>query len=94
MEVLIQLLLAGAIQSSIVYRDPSHWRKILGLRLSEADKKHNKMVSSGKEKGRINAKHLSVKLANELFGLNLILKNNNESDSILLGWSYIQEGKK
>jgi len=75
--VLTKLLANGAIPENVRYRDPSRWRKTLGLRLSDEDKKHNKMVSQGKAKGKINAKHLSVKMANSLFKLDLILKENN-----------------
>lgn len=75
------------------YRDPSHWRKVLGLRLSPEQKKHNRAVSQKKEKGRIGLKHLSIEMTNKLFGLDLILKDNNESDSILLSWSFIQDSK-
>jgi len=77
----------------VKYVDPSHWRKIVGLKLTDEDKKHNKMVSKGLVKGRITPKHLSVRIANSLFALELILKNNDVADSILLGHSYLVEGK-
>ena len=71
--------LGGAIQEKVIYRDPSHWRKIVNLRLTDEDKKHNKMVSKGLIKGRLTAKHLSVRKVNELYNLELILKDNNRS---------------
>lgn len=82
----------GAIDS-VHYRDPSAWRKILNLRLSPEQKANNKMVSQGKIRGRITPKHLSVLRANELFNLELLLKDNDKSDALLLAWSFIVEGK-
>lgn len=63
------------------------------MRLTDEDKKHNKMVSKGLVKGRLTAKHLSVRMANKIFDLELILKDNDIADSILLGHSYLIEGE-
>ena len=67
-----------------VYRDPSAWRNVLEMRLTNEDKLNNKLVKQGKKRGKVGKKHLSVRLANELFGLKLILKNNDISDALLL----------
>ena len=78
----------------VVYMDPSEWRKIVDMRLSVADKVNNKAVSAGKKRGRIKQKHLSVRMVNELYGLDLILKDNDQADAILLGLAYVTRSQK
>lgn len=73
----------------IKYTDVSEWRRITKLKLTKEDKENNKKVSQGKKRGRINKKHLSTRLVNQIFNLNKILKDNNECDAILLGASYV-----
>lgn len=70
------------------YMDSSAWRSIVGLRLSKDDKKNNKEVRAGKKRGKIGQKHLAVRMANELYGKSLILKDNDEADAILLGRAF------
>ncbi|MDE2425744.1 MAG: hypothetical protein KGO96_07540 [Elusimicrobia bacterium] len=96
-EVLIKLKIDFYLVSS------SDWRKTLELRLSKDDKKNNKKVNEAKRsnkskkelglKGKITWKHLSVRMVNELFGLNLRQKENDQSDAILLGLAYIKGAK-
>jgi hypothetical protein len=73
---------------SIKYMDSSDWRKTVGLKLNPDQKKNNKEVSAGKKRGKINKKHLSVLMTNEKFGLQLKLKDNDQSDACLLGLAY------
>ena len=70
------------------YLDPSEWRSLLNMRLTNADKKNNRQVSQGKKRGRITRKHLSVRLANEMFGLNLKIKDNDIADALCLGKAF------
>jgi hypothetical protein len=73
-----------------LYLDPSEWRAKLGLRLSKEQKKHNREVSSGKSKKRINKKHLSIDYANSRYNLKLKVKNNNEADALNLVTAYLE----
>lgn len=76
-------------RDKVTYLDPSEWRKILSLRLSAEDKKHNAMVKKKLAKGKITHKHLSVRMSNELFDLELKLKDNDIADAVLLGYAYL-----
>ncbi len=70
------------------YMDTSEWRKIVGLWMSKDDKKNNREVSTGKKRGKITKKHLSVRMVNEKFNKSLKLKDNDEADAILLGLAF------
>ena len=74
----------------MVYMDTSEWRKIVGLWMSKEDKKNNRDVSAGKKRGRINKKHLAVRMVNEKYGKKLKLKDNDEADAILMGEAFIR----
>lgn len=76
---------------SPVYLATSEWRKIMDLRLTNEQKKHNKDIKSGIEKKKVTVKHLSVQKANELFGLSLKMKDNDKADAILLGTAYLKK---
>ncbi len=84
---LIERLLSENIP--FVYLDPSQWRKLINLRMTKDDKKNNKQVKSKLKRGKITKKHLSVRWANERFGLKLKLKDNDISDAIGIGLAYI-----
>lgn len=75
-----------------VYMDPSEWRKILNIRLSNEDKKNNKLVTQGKKRGRVNRKHLSIKWIFDNYDIKLPIKRNNESDAICLGAAFYLRG--
>jgi len=75
----------------INYMDVSEWRKIVNLRLNKEDKINNKLVKKGEKRGKINKKHLSVRMVNLLFKLNKRLLDHNECDSILLGKAYVDK---
>lgn len=80
----------GSLRSrreQIKYLDPSEWRSVLSIRLSKDDKKNNSNVSRGLKRGRIGKKHLSVRYANQKFGMALKLKDNDTADAICLGWA-------
>jgi Holliday junction resolvasome RuvABC endonuclease subunit len=82
------------IKCEVVYISSSEWRKTLNLRLSEEDKKRNKDVKAGKiKRGKINKKHLSVRLANAEFNLELRMKDNDIADAINEGYSYFLGAK-
>lgn len=72
----------------MVYLDSSEWRRLVGMRLSSEQKKNNRDVSAGKKRGRIGKKHLAVNMANEKYGLKLLVKDNDQADAILLGLAY------
>lgn len=72
----------------VVYMDPSEWRKIIKLRMTDEDKSHNKDVAKGKIKGKITKKHLSVRYVNDIMDLKLKLKDNDIADAIALGLAY------
>lgn len=83
----------------VIYISTSIWRKAVGVVMSKEDKKNNFKISKAKRegksksdlgvKGKVTAKHLSVRHVNEKYGLNLKLKNNNEADAIALGEAYL-----
>jgi Holliday junction resolvasome RuvABC endonuclease subunit len=85
----------GNERISVKYISTSEWRKQLNLHLSKDQKKNNSKVSKAKRegkskkvlglKGRVTPKHLSVAWANEKFGLNLRVKDNDIADALALG---------
>jgi hypothetical protein len=77
-----------SIAYKVNYMDPSEWRSILAMRLTNEDKKNNKSVKQGLKRGKITKKHLSVRLINEMFDLKLKLKDNDIADSIALGAAF------
>lgn len=77
-------------QYKFQYIDPSEWRKILNIRLSNEDKNNNKLVSKGIKKGRIGKKHISVRWVNYNFNKKFKLKDNNICDAIALGTAFLK----
>lgn len=87
----------------VTFIDSSEWRKVVGIKLSKDQVKNNRLVNEAKKKGitkkaagvkgKIGKKHLAVDLANELFGLHLKLKNNDECEAQLLGWAFLKGAK-
>ena len=71
----------------IRYVRTGEWRKTLNLVLSKKDKEHNKLVRKKEARGLITKKHLSVRKANELFDLNLKMKDNDIADALLIGYA-------
>lgn len=72
--------------------DSSEWRKIVNLKLTKEDKDRNKALKKCKGRGKINKKHLAVRIANELFKSNLKevlkMKDNDIADAILIGLAF------
>lgn len=87
-------ILEGAILKAnlpFIYLDPSEWRSILELKMSKDDKTHNKNIKKLGKRGKLTKKHLSVRMANDMFPhLNLKIKDNDQSDAILLGVAYLK----
>ena len=71
------------------YMDSSEWRGIVEMRMSKEDKKNNRDVKAGKKRGRINKKHLAVRMVEDKFGLKLKMAENDRADAILLGLAYV-----
>lgn len=88
----------------MTYMDTSEWRKAVGMWMSKEDKKANATLSKAKKaaeaagtkvnkkalgiKGAVNKKHLAVRMANELYSLTLIQKDNDTADAILMGRAF------
>lgn len=73
------------------------WRRICGCRMNDEEKKQNAEVRKQKKKGIkvckdkegkrigiIGKKHVNVRRANEVYGLELILKDEDRADALLL----------
>ncbi len=86
------------------YFRTEEWRRICGCVMNKEEKKQNVEVrkqrkkkikvakdSEGKRIGLIGKKHVNVRRANELFNLNLILKDEDRADAVLLGYAYFLE---
>jgi hypothetical protein len=79
------------------YMDTSEWRSLVGLWMTKEDTKRNREVKAGKTKdpetgkrrGKLNKKHLAVRMTNELYGKKLKLKDNDEADAILMGRAFL-----
>jgi hypothetical protein len=94
----------------MLYMDTSEWRSIVGLWATKEDKKANAKLSKAKKaaadagqkldkkvlgiKGKVNKKHLAVRMVNEKYGKNLKQKDNDEADAILMGQAYVTRSAK
>lgn len=86
----------------IVYLMTGEWRSAVNARMTKEESKKNAKARKIKEKtgaklakdengkviGRVTKKHVNVRRANDLFGLNLKIKDNDKADAILLGKAY------
>jgi len=82
----------------VVYLDTSKWRQTMSLYMSKEDKKKNadlrKAKKAGKKaRGKITKKHLSVRMVNKLYNLNMKMKDNDVCDAILVGLAYFRSQK-
>lgn len=91
-------------QAGIFYLDSMEWRCNLQLQLTKDQKKANAKLSKAKRtaaetgakldkkslgiKGKVTWKHLAVAKANEVYGRNLKMKQNDEADAICLGLAF------
>jgi hypothetical protein len=98
--------LATSFKGEVYYINSSEWRKVVGMVMTNEDKKANRKLNvekniaekAGKKldkeklgiKGKITKKHLSVRLVNAMYGLDFRIKNNDTADAICLGTSYIK----
>ena len=89
---MLDLFSAANLLTRVAYLDTTEWRRLVQLRLSEKDKENNKLAKK-KKKGhtKITTKHLSVRLANETFGLKLLKKQNDEADAICLALAFFNK---
>ena len=89
---LLQKFDEAGLAQKVIYMNSGTWRKKVGLVMSKEDKKHNKARRASKKVvgGIITKKHLAVRLANEVFGLSLIQKDDDLSDSLLLALAYFK----
>lgn len=84
--LLIQTLVSTDKIDNLYYVDTSRWRSELNVRLSKDQRKHNKAVKEKTAKGKITPKHLAVMWANNMFNLNLKIKDNDIADAIALAY--------
>ncbi len=90
----------------VVYVNTSDWRRKMDAWLTPEDKRQNARLSRNKRKardagtkldkkalgirGRVTVKHVAVRRANELFGLDLIAKDDDVADALLIGSAYLR----
>lgn len=83
------------------------WRRIVGCRMNDQEKKQNAEVrkqrkkgikvckdKDGKRIGLIGKKHVNVRRANEVYDLELILKDEDRADALLLAHALFLEKYK
>lgn len=68
--------------TKVKYVDTSAWRSLLKIHLSKEDKVNNKLVKQKKKRGKVTAKHLSVRWANKTFDLQLKQKDNDIAEAL------------
>lgn len=83
MITLMQIDVLG-YRSKTVYIPSSLWRSKLKIRMTKEDRAHNKLVKAKKAKKKLTFKHMSVRWANETFGLQLLMKDNDIADAIAI----------
>lgn len=85
-----------------IYLQTGEWRKEVTSYMSPEEKKRNKEIKEYKKKnnvklardknnkviGQVTKKHVSVRRANELFGLSLKVGENDTADALLLAYAY------
>lgn len=81
---IVNMLMTWGWIDKLRYIDTSAWRSVLSVRLNQDQRGHNKQVKQKLIRGKITTKHLAVMKVNEVFGLKLKLKDNNEADAICL----------
>lgn len=80
------------------------WRVLTGCVMTNEEKKRNKKVRTshnigikvvkdekGKRIGKITKKHVNIRRANEIWGLDLTKKNEDEADALLLVSAYLKK---
>ncbi len=100
--LLINKLVDAGHYSKLLYIDSSHWRKICVIKLTNEQKKQNRLAKQasnsgkilkidGKRKGKVTKKHLAVNWVNEKYNLEFRLKDNDIAEAICLGSSFFIE---
>ena len=82
------------------------WRRIVGCRMNDAEKKQNAEVrkqrskgikvckdKDGKRIGKVGKKHVNVRRANEIYNLDLRLKDEDRADALLLAHALFLENQ-
>lgn len=83
------------------------WRRICGCVMNDSEKKQNAEVRKQKKKGKtvckneegkriglIGKKHVNVRRANEVYNLELILKDEDRADALLLAYAHFLNKQK
>ncbi|MDE2103616.1 MAG: hypothetical protein KGL39_40635 [Patescibacteria group bacterium] len=89
---------------NVVYVSSSVWRQCLGLKLTSAQRRDNARLSRAKAeasasgtrlnkkalglRGKVTKKHLALAYANQRYGLQLRVKDNDIADAICLATAY------
>ena len=76
------------------YYDPTRWRSILQIKMTKEQRAHNKDVKAKKAKGKITFKHLSVEWANKNYGLQFLIKDNDQADAVCMGTAHLVRRKQ
>lgn len=91
----------GDLPFKVRYFMTEEWRRIAGCQQNKEEKKHNAKRSRLKKKqgkslvrdennkimGRITKKHVNVRRANEIFGTELILKDEDIADALVINYA-------
>jgi hypothetical protein len=104
------LLAKYIVETSIEahYLLTGEWRSLVGAKMNKTEKDRNKYVRKykkehgtklakdevGKITGLVTKKHVNVRLANDLFGLKLLIGENDTADAILLAYGLYLKDKK
>ncbi len=100
--LLLNKIINSCEKRTVKYINTSDWRKILGIHMTKVDRAKNvkvkrlKRIGSAAAKatlkeeglrGKITKKHLAIRWANEMFGLELRPKDDDIADALALGTS-------
>ncbi len=101
-----RLLAEYFVTNNLVYHyyQTGEWRQAVGAKMTKEEKKRNALSNkikkttgqvrakdeNGKIIGKVSKKHVNVRIANELYGLKLKVKDNDKADAILLCRCYYE----
>lgn len=95
LHLIVCLIIVNRLGKFPIFIDSSDWRKTVGLRLSKEDKEHNKLIKKQGKRGKINKKHLALRIVNEKFkkrfSTPLKVKDNDIADAICLGVAWLNK---
>jgi len=75
---------------NVYYLDTSEWKSLLGIKIDKNIRKFNAKLRKEGGRGKIKAKHVSIHYVNEKYQLDLLTKNDDEAEAILLGLAFIK----